>query len=845
MTGWLSRRRLLGLLAAAATAPTSRGGGFAPSGLFLRFRVLEPSAGGLTVEVSGHRHDGPRWRLDRTQESVVAQDWSGWIDLGARALHGRLARAGGVAEWPSVVLRVKDPAAATGCEIEIELADRPDASAVVLSARERAGGPAIGFLVPHPLRSHRDEFETGSQMAARRERWAREATGGGTTRPRLFELVTTMHPHHDPALAARYVEILRTLGFGMMHVAPAAALEAAGMKTFWKTRLYPPDPETAAARWRTYADETLPRLRARPEHAWNLDHTAYVGISDEVMTVELARVPAPRRDAWFREYLASRDASVRRHFPALDAVRFPAEDMVAPALPRDAPLDRRRLQYHAAKFGHWWSAQRLRQTSSLVKSTFPGMPTETLPSSHGFFNAWGPPRIGMSAPMLDLFELGAQEVVDTLAVEDWLGLNHMYGPRHTWTGAQSFAYLAAITRSAMVGRRMTLAALMTPSDDHYLRLKAHSVLGQGAKRLFFYMFGPTDVATENYWSDLRSEYDGVAKIVRALARTEDVLHPAVPVRDPVAVLYSVSHDIWHTAEPAAFVEMRLLWHALRHLGIQPDFVREEDVEAGRLRDYRLLFVTGHTLTRTAASGVDRWVRDGGVLSLSAGAATSDEYFEPHVPPFAAGVWPRDAARRLGRQPGRFNERVDLPTAPRLGTVRMEPFLGGASFPVLGCRSGVDAAGRGATLLGRFENGAPAAVGVHHDRGQVIAFGFMPMLAYGQMAGFRPTTLEERWPAEPRALVERALRTAGVKPVVRSSVPVVEASLLTGPAGSAIVLANYTYQPVRDLRLTVPLPHPVVRVASGAGAPVTWRLTADGVEVRVALDWADIVTLRPD
>jgi hypothetical protein len=56
----------------------------------------------------------------------------------------------------------------------------------------------------------------------------------------------------------------------------------------------------------------------------------------------------------------------------------------------------------------------------------------------------------------------------------------------------------------------------------------------------------------------------------------------------------VSHDLWHSDDPAAFVEMRLLWHALRHMGVQPDFLREEDVERGRLAPYRVLYVTGQT-----------------------------------------------------------------------------------------------------------------------------------------------------------------------------------------------------------------------------------------------------------
>src|SRR5437016_2689685 len=193
------------------------------------------------------------------------------------------------------------------------------------------------------------------------------------------------------------------------------------------------------------------------------------------------------------------------------------------------------------------------------------MKTETLPTDHGFFNAWGPPTMGMSAPLLDLFELGAQQSVDQLSAEDWMGLNHMYGPGYTWTGAQSFEYLSAIMRCAIGRQPMMLRGLITPSDDGYLRLKAYSALGQGAKSFFFWTFGPTYIGTENYWSDLRSEYDGIAKLGRALEQAEPILFQAKPMRDRVAILYSVSHDIWHSDEPAAFVEKRLLWHALRHL----------------------------------------------------------------------------------------------------------------------------------------------------------------------------------------------------------------------------------------------------------------------------------------
>jgi len=154
--------------------------------------------------------------------------------------------------------------------------------------------------------------------------------------------------------------------------------------------------------------------------------------------------------------------------PTADGGEGTADAMYAKALNHDAPLKERRLLYYGAKFGQLWSAKQLRHSSELVRSVLPGMQTETLPTDHGFFNAWGPPHIGMSYRLLDLFELGEQQSVDQLSVEDWLGLNHMYGPATTWTGAQSFGYLNAIMRSAIGENEILQRGLITPSDDAWL-----------------------------------------------------------------------------------------------------------------------------------------------------------------------------------------------------------------------------------------------------------------------------------------------------------------------------------------------------------------------------------------
>jgi hypothetical protein len=812
---------------------------------FMRFRVTEPAQGSLRVDVRGHLHEGPEWNIPRTRYDVVAGQWGPWIDVGAWDLHTRQNRSGGLAEWPAITLTVllNPSGRPSGTAIDVQISDRANEGGLLLSFTERtATSNAVGFLFPHPLPEYSSEFETGTEMTARHRAWAEQAAGGAPPALNRFVLATSVYPHYDDGLAGEDATTLRQLGFGLVNGAPVSAMKREGLMSNGQTSHYTADPESTRAGWQDYVTRTLPRLRADPDASWELDHTAWFTISDEIKTVRLDTVDPGTRTAWFRQYLSATGVTDADLGASISSVQYPSINFTQTPIPKTEDLPTRRLHYYAAKFGHWWSGRQLRLISDLIKETFPGMPTRTLPSSHGFFGALGPTRTGMSAPLLDLFEVGAQQSVDRLAVEDWLGLNHMYGPQYTWTGAQSFEYLAAITRSSIGGRPIALGSLITPSDDDYLRLKVYSSLAQGSKELFFWTYGPTLVGTENYWSDLRSEYDGIAKVARALERAEPVLYPAMPVADPVAILYSVSHDIWHADDPAAFVEMRLLWHALRHLGIQPDFVREEDVERGALRNYRVLYITGQSLTRKAAAAVDAWTQAGGVVGLSAGAATRDEFYEPAVPGFAATVWPPDAAGRIRKQPGPFNERVDLPAVPPLAFVQVEIPGAEITLPAVGYQLEMRSDQAGATVFATYGGSAAAGVSVPYGNGRLFATGFMPMLAYGRLAGFQPTTLEERWPPEPRAIVKLALDAAGIEPIVSTSVPVVEASLLTGPTGSALVLANYTYQPIDALRVRVKLSHPFVQAISTEGVPVAATSDQGWVTLDLPLTWTDIVLL---
>lgn len=816
-----------------------------PAGIFLRAKVLTPAGGPFRITTGGHLHQFMgTWYLPSVSFDVTAGQWSAWLDITNWPWHGRLNRFGGLAEWPSMKLSVTDLStgqATNGCQLAVELAEHPYEGSVVISFTEPSASNHVYFLVPNPLQTYASEFETGTQMAARHFAWAQEATCGTSVTLQRFELISILYGLYEPHLAQSALNTLNLLGFNVSQgSAPIQMMRDLGWRLFTTTCVYDPDPDVAAAQWEPAANAIAAELQTE-QGQWKYSMMPHYAISDEITTLDFRGVPAARRDGWFRDYLRAKGVSDTDLPWPIDQVSYPADAMWGTTLPRSSDLPTRRYYYWASKFGQWWSARQLRHTSDLIRGSLPWMKTETLPASHAFMGAWGAPYVGMGYRNLDLFELCAQQAVDVPAAEDWFGLNYMYWQNYTWSGAQTFECIAAILRSGIGDRPMTLMGLITPSDDEYLRLKAFSALGQGAKKFYFWTFSPTYIGTENYWSDLRSQYDGLAKFTRALEEAEDVLFEARPVSDRVAILYSVSHDIWFPDDPAVFAERRLLWHALRHLHLQPDFLREEDVEGGRLGDYDVLYMTDWCVSRAASTAIDAWVRSGGVLYLSAGAATRDEYAEPHVPPFAESLWPSNAASALVAETGHlYNERRDLPTMPAMTYAEVDAGGNLFSLPVLGVRLNLrsDAPSPFAT----FADGARAAAMAQVGAGRVYAAGFMPMLAYAQLANFQPTTLAEEWPAEPPLILKLALDAAGVVPIAAADVPVVETSFLTGTEGHALILANYTYQPIAMLTLDVRVPDPdnVAGVRSVEHGALYFARIGNVIRAFVPLDWTDII-----
>ncbi|MEZ5345436.1 MAG: hypothetical protein R2681_07775 [Pyrinomonadaceae bacterium] len=809
--------------------------------VFLRLKVTKPSSEKLRAVIVGFRHDSDPWQYEHKTVAAKTGEWTDWIDLSDWDWHSKLSRAGGIAEYPSVMLNIADPETnkpIAGCNFEVELADAPNENGTVIKFQEEGDGSTIVFLAPFPLRKNRADFETGRQMAARRAGWAKEEVGNSPVELKKFEMISDIWTQYDDFLVDQEVKTLKSMGFNVIGGLKASIRENNGVKDSRKSSLYLPDPDELQTRWKTFANQ----VKTKAAEEADKGEIAYYEISDEISALDLQSLDKKKLDNLFRSFLTQNKIGPSDLGKNIHEIEYPIRDLNKEALPKDLPLETRRLLYYAAKFGHWWSAKQLNLHTGLIHQTYPGVPTGTLLPSHGFLgDAWGPEHIGMSYRMLDNWELTAQNSVDQLSSEDWLGMNHMYGPNYTWTGGQTFGYLNALIRSAVAEKPVMMRTYITPSDEKYLLLKAHTALGQGVKSFNFWSYGPTMVGTENYWSDLRSQYTGIVKLNRELEKAEDLLYPAKTVSDPVAILYSVSHDIWNNNRKAVFAERRLLWHGLRHLQIQPDMLREEDLENGRLKDYKVLYIADWNISRKASRAIDLWLKDGGTLYLSAGAATRDEFNEPYQPPFSSLVWSKDAAENIIHQNSSFNERTDLPTLKPITSVSLKFDGKDVILPVVGIKSEMNPH---LDITANFVDGKPAGKTLQYGQGKIYAYAFTPMIAYGKLANFQPKTLSEEWQPESRELIAEPLRAANITPVAKSNIPVVETNFLDGIKGGAIVLANYTYKPIRSLVVEVKTAKDVCSAESATGADVkVVSKTAGNLWLNLPLDWTDIVTFK--
>lgn len=466
---------------------------------------------------------------------------------------------------------------------------------------------------------------------------------------------------------------------------------------------------------------------------------------------------------------------------------------------------------------------------------------------------------------VDYFTLLHETDQNAIWSEDWSNGSSSY---------QCATYNVELMRGAArkhgqhMGHHLIVYAGRKPYD---IRLKAVSEAARGIKVFKSYAYGPFWAAHETSpWQNFPAIWGDQAAVVHEIGEVEDLLMPAMPKPAEVAILYSSATDAWTFKRDLSYGFDRMhTWMALTHAQIPVDIIHESEVEEGLLDNYKVCYMSGPNLTRAAAEKLSDWVKAGGRLILTAGAAERDEFNRPMDTLDQLLTYERQEAQTLQRHlaSGRY-----IPTLQPRDTVKIQ----GGSVNVLAVKQTfgkVDPQGR-LRIEATFADGSPAAILSPAGQGRVLNMGYLPALDYirealiakGDVSKLKqtldenqgipgsedivPLELSEKsvnpwqFPATVREHIIESVKAARVSPPVLCDVPLVDAVYMTSDQGVLIPLANYTLQPIEQMTLEIAVPDGFKEVRSVYQGVLDYQPVGQGkIRVQLPLDCTDFIAIR--
>lgn len=398
---------------------------------------------------------------------------------------------------------------------------------------------------------------------------------------------------------------------------------------------------------------------------------------------------------------------------------------------------------------------------------------------------------------------------------------------------------------------------------------------RSADTIFWYTYGPDWVKGDSF-SERPAALAAVSRGVRMLAAAEDTLYGAAWKEPPVVALVRPRTSEFFE-NSASWENGKWMHAALTHSHVQADALDEGFLESADLSRYKIIYVSGSHLRRTAAEKLAQWVEKGGVLYTSAFGLARDEADQP--------LTALQAAVGLKSRP----ELEMWSDVKRYGAVALPPLIplkdpaqtmdvaggdlfGGEKFTVAVGREALDPA-PGTEVLAKFADGKPAVTRHAQGKGFVYVAGFYPGLEYGVDVMKEGYDMSRDFSAARRAFVAAPALKAGVLPVVDTSLPLVEGVLLKNPKSGkmAVSLMNWAYRtrdpqtpeappaisqleppqgrhaltPANGLRISVRGVGPVKEVASAwSGAKVAFEQKGADIVVSLPrLEEADVLLIQ--
>lgn len=376
------------------------------------------------------------------------------------------------------------------------------------------------------------------------------------------------------------------------------------------------------------------------------------------------------------------------------------------------------------------------------------------------------------------------------------------------------------------------------------RIKAMQWLAAGAKYINFYTYGPS-YSQVGTWSDNHALLPLVADIGKQIAAIDSVLGNMRKRPASVGVLYNRTAGIWADFADNTEQDARYIYWALEDAGYHVDFIPEEDIEAGRLSSYRVLYVNGVQLKKAAAEKIAAWTDKGGVLVGTAGAGTRDEFNRP-MKTLNKVFGIKDSTLELKSMAGRpFFETRSMPVIDRMAT-HADERIPKVDFNRLGMLETL-VPETGGTIFMNSQEGAPTGVFRKYGDGTSVRFAALPGIAYvNEAIRVRdvPVILPRGYRRELRDLIAWPATIANAEVMAEMSSPKATVARWDGNGNSNLYVIDYSGDPIRDFSLTIPDGGNFSEARSARGFPVQMSPTEEGaLRLTFDLEGADAIILK--
>lgn len=497
----------------------------------------------------------------------------------------------------------------------------------------------------------------------------------------------------------------------------------------------------------------------------------------------------------------------------------------------------KRLFYWSMRFATWDSCRHLGLvTKKMEKAFYPGV--GVFANWNNFKGRFYVPAGGGGATMHhDWIEFGRLGGANILWTEDWYA-----------SGWQWPFWCAKLAAGARRGG-LRYGGYIVPrsyGDDDAIIQSILGLVGNGAKALQYFIFGPEYIFPANCYSfKAHKLLPRMARAHHMIGKAEDLLWPGERPVSEVAMLFPMSPQVWDRPGPFDATNTLVYFKTMSYLGelysqffsllrfnVPVDFVEERDLNPRQLAPYKVVYVTSPDVPVEYQEGLLEWVRQGGTLVTCYGALLGDRYNEPSgYFERKTGVRQKDTKRPIAYKVFSL-ERLRGPDPKK-------PWPTGehGEFCILGFRGNVEC--EGARVLGNFLDGSPAIIEKPIGRGRIIHSAFFPGMSY---FGNQFTRMSD-WITYP-------VRSAGIRPLaevglVDNSWPQVEAPVLLSDKGAVVTLINRTRKDLEDLKIRMRLPFRPRKVESISSGPVNFKTAADGsISFSLRLNkTADILKIR--